>query len=149
MVDAKKYSFSDHRGQRNILNIKIIIYMTIEDKVKEYKELIRRIEELEEQKRGISAEILQLMPYETRSLQVGEYIVRSHNRLSIKISLHNAKNLGAVKLQEVVDKEKIKELFETGLPIPDVKPIQFISVSKISNKCDSREATCVGSGSLD
>ncbi|MBI2809476.1 MAG: hypothetical protein HYX67_01405 [Candidatus Melainabacteria bacterium] len=65
-------------------------------------------------------------------MEVGEYVVRSHNRLSIQISLHNAKNLGAVKMQEVVDKEIIKKLYEAGQKMPDVKPIQFISVSKLS-----------------
>lgn len=105
-------------------------YMELEEKVKAYKELVSKIEEFEEQKRLLSADILLLMPKEKNSIRLAGFQVRRIMRLSIKTSIEEAKLLGAVKLEEVIDKEMIKELFTTGHPVPNVSQIQFIQVSK-------------------
>lgn len=103
--------------------------MELEEKVKAYKELVSKIEEFEEQKRLLAADILILMPKEKNSVRVAGFQVRRIMRLSIKTSIDEAKLLGAVKLEEVIDKEMIKELFTKGHPVPNVSQIQFIQVS--------------------
>lgn len=108
--------------------------MTLEEKVNAYKELRSKIEELENQKKLLVAEILQLIPKETKSMQVSGSTVRRYSRLSIKISIENAKILDAVKMQEVVDREKIKKLFDRGEHLPDVEEIHYIQVSSFLQK---------------
>jgi len=104
--------------------------ISIEEKVKIYKELARQIEELETYKKAIVAEILQLLPKDRKNVRIAEYNVRRMTRLSIRTSLEEAKRFEAVKLEEVIDKEKIKSLFALGHSVPGVSEFQFIQVSK-------------------
>ncbi|MGZ4060857.1 MAG: hypothetical protein ACXVPU_17615, partial [Bacteroidia bacterium] len=50
---------------------------------------------------------LELLPQETPTVFIPGYRIKRASLLTIKTSLENAKQLGAVKLKEVVDKEKI------------------------------------------
>lgn len=106
--------------------------MTLEEKVALYKELRAKIEELENQKKNLVTEILELMPKETKSIQVADSMLRRYSQLSIKISVENAKILDAVKTQEVVDRDKIRKLYACGEQIPDVEEIQYIRVCSFS-----------------
>ena len=103
----------------------------IENKVAAYKELGQKIEELEEQKKKLVEEILTLMPQEAQSLRVAHFQVKRIVRLSIKTTLEEAKVWDAIKLEQVLDKQKIKKLFASGQPIPNVSEYQYIQVSKI------------------
>lgn len=105
--------------------------MTLEEKVAAYKDLGKKIEELERLKKNIVREILELIPKETKTIHVANYSVKRVRRLSILTSLENAKLFNAVKVQTVVDKEKIKELFEQGQQIPDVTEYEYIQVSSL------------------
>jgi hypothetical protein len=113
--------------------------MTLEDKVNVYKELSRTIEELENQKKGLVQEILQLIPKETKTVCVLDYQVKRMSRFSIKTSLESARAFGAVKVEEVVDKKKIKQLIEQGQFIPDVSEIHYIQVSSLKPKLTTHE----------
>ena len=104
--------------------------MSIEDKVRAYKALGDKIEELEAQKKALAQEILQEMPRENNVLRVAEYQVRRVMRLSIRTSLEDAKLIGAVRVEEVVDRDKIKELYRLKQTPPDVSEIEYIQVSK-------------------
>jgi len=106
----------------------------LEEKLKVYKELRQSIEELEERKKCLADEILQLLPKETKTVHVGEYQVRRMARLSIRTSLESARTLGAVKMEESVDKEKLKELLKLGVDVPDVSEIQYIQVSLLAKE---------------
>jgi hypothetical protein len=108
--------------------------MSIEEMVKAYKEIAQKIEELEEQKKALSSQILPMIPTEVKSVRVADFQVRRCSRLSIKTSLESAKTFNAVQLKEVVDKDKIKSLYEQGYPVPDVTQIEYIQVSKILEK---------------
>jgi len=103
--------------------------MDVEKKIADYKDLGRRIEELERQKKVLVAEILQFIPLETKSIHIGGNCVKRVRRLSIRTSIESAKLFQAVKMQEVVDKEKIKRLYEQGQQIPDVTEFEFIQVT--------------------
>jgi len=107
----------------------------LEEKIKDYKELKEKLEELEEKRKALASELLNLMPKETKTIRVLDHLVKRMTRLSIRISLDQAREIGAVKMEEVVDKEKVKELFELGHSIPDVSEIQYLQVStKVVNE---------------
>jgi len=100
--------------------------MNLQDQVKLHKELSKRIDELESQKRDLGLAIMQQMT--DRTLTLPGVVVRRCNRLSIKLTIEQARALGAVKLEETVDKDKIKALYNDGQPISGVSEIQFIQI---------------------
>jgi hypothetical protein len=102
--------------------------MSLETKIARYVELRQQIEELENQKKALMSEVLELLPQETPSVFIPGYRVKRASLLTIKTSLESAKQFGAVKMKEVVDKEKIKKLYLEGLNPPDVSEVHFIQV---------------------
>ena len=105
--------------------------MTLEDKIRRYKEIGQTIENLEAQKKSLVQEILALLPPDAPSLDVAEYRVRRAGKFIIKTSLETARTFDCVRLEETVDKTKIKRLIEQGQYIPDVTQIHFIQVTAI------------------
>jgi hypothetical protein len=101
--------------------------MTLEERIRLHKEISLKIEELEEQKKALSQSIMQEMS--GKSLQMGSYLVRRYSRLSITTSLDQARCHDAVKLEEVVDKDKIKMLHKSGQVIAGIKEFDYIVVS--------------------
>jgi hypothetical protein len=96
--------------------------------IKLHKELSKKIEELEEQKKLLGLSIMAQMADKT--LKIPGYIVRRCSRLSISVPLEKARLLQATKMQEIVDKERIKSLYNSGQPIEGVKEITYIQVSE-------------------
>lgn len=101
--------------------------MSLEEQIRLHKEISKKIEELEEQKRTLSQSIMQAMTGKT--LQLGDYLVKRFSRLSISMTPDQARTFNAVKFEEVVDKEKIKMLYRSGNPIAGVKEIEYIQIS--------------------
>lgn len=101
--------------------------MTLEEQIHLHKEISKKIEELETQKKALSQSIMQAMP--GKSLQIGSYLVKRYSRLSIATPLDQARQHNAIKLEEVIDKDKIKALYKSGQPIPGVKECEYIVVS--------------------
>ena len=99
--------------------------MNLEEQVRTYKELGRKIEELEKQKKTLGTSIMQHMVDKT--LPVKDYLVRRYSRISVKLSLEEARLLNATKMEESVDKDKIKTLYQQGEQIQGVSEtsIQF------------------------
>jgi hypothetical protein len=102
--------------------------MNLEDQVALYKDLSKKIEGMEEQKRQLGAAIMQKM--ESKTLRVTGFVVRSCSRLSIKVPLDQARLLDAIKLEETVDKEKIKALYNSGKLIDGISEIHYIQVQE-------------------
>lgn len=100
--------------------------LPLEEQVRLHKELSEKIEELETLKKTLGQSILKKMT--TKSLQVGNYLVKQYTRLSITTTPDEARFYNAVKLEEVVDKEKIKALFKSGTLIPNVKMCEYIVI---------------------
>lgn len=101
---------------------------TLEEQVKAYKELGSTIETLEERRKAIGAEIMQQM--QGNSMRVANYNVRKINRLSIKLSLEEARAFDAIKMEETVDKDKIKYLYNSGQKIQGVSEIEYIQITQ-------------------
>ena len=78
--------------------------MTLEEQISAYKEIGKKIDELEEKKKTLGVAIMQQM--QGKKMEVAGYVVRRYSRLSIKISLEEARTLNAVKLEETIDKNK-------------------------------------------
>ena len=106
--------------------------MPLEELLKLYKELAGKIAELEQQKKEISLAILEQMPEKT--VTVGDYIVRRYDRLSFQVPLEIAREISATKMEEILDKTKLKQLYESGQKIPGISPFRFVQVSLKSLK---------------
>jgi hypothetical protein len=100
--------------------------MNLQEQVRLHKSLSRQIEALESQKKQLSATILREMTEKT--LHLGPYHVKRCSRLSIKLSLDQARTYHAVKLEETIDKDKIKLLYKSGYPIPNVSENEYIQI---------------------
>jgi hypothetical protein len=104
--------------------------MDLEDQIKLHKALSKKIGEMEEEKKALGLAIMQQM--QSKTLRIPGFIVRCCNRLSIKLSLEEARSLNAVKLEEVVDKDKIKDLYHSGQSINGVSEIYYVQVTEQS-----------------
>lgn len=102
--------------------------MNLEQQIKFHKELSKQIEELEEKKKALGAQIMQQMT--DKILNIPGYMVRRCHRLSISLSVDEARNYGAVKIEEVVDKEKLKTLYHQGHPIKGINEVNYIQISE-------------------
>lgn len=100
--------------------------MNFQEQVKRYRELACKIEELEKEKKALSVSILNQMP--DKHVSLPGYFVRRCQRLSIKLTVDEAKAFNATKMEECVDKEKIKLLYQQGCQIKGVSETQFIQV---------------------
>ena len=101
--------------------------MSLEEQIQAYKELSLYIADLESQKKELSVAILEQMSEKT--LSIAGYIVRRYDRLSIQTPLEAARELGATKMEEVLDRDKLKKLHQSGQEIPGIAPSSFIQVS--------------------
>lgn len=106
--------------------------MNLEELVKAHREVGNKIEELESQKKALSMEIMNQL--QGKSMQVSGYMVRRCMRLSIKLSLEEARALNAIKMEETVDREKIKLLYQNGQSVPDVSEIHYIHISALKQQ---------------
>lgn len=96
--------------------------------IERHKQISRQIEALEEEKKALAVEIMNRMTDSV--LKVPGFVVRLLKRTVIKTPLEKARQLGAVKWEEAVDKNRIKELISLGTIVEDVSEIQYIQVSE-------------------
>jgi hypothetical protein len=101
--------------------------MDLEEQVKLHREISQQINELEDRKKALGISILHEM--KGKVLKTADYVVRRYKRLSIKLSIERARELDAVKLEEIVDKEKIKTLHQEGKTIEGVSEYEYIVVT--------------------
>lgn len=101
--------------------------MDLAEKIATYKNLIRQIEMLVEEKQKISQEIIAEMP--DKRFETDEFRAFRYQRLSIRPSLELARQLDATKMEEQIDKEKIKQIFHSGVSIEGVEMRSYLNVS--------------------
>ncbi len=105
----------------------------IEQKLAEHREISDRVRELEARKKELTKELLTLLPKEQKKVQTTHFFVSRYQRLSIKTSLEEAYTCDAVKIEKVVDKDRIKFLYKAGTPVPGVSTSEYIVVSRTNN----------------
>jgi hypothetical protein len=108
--------------------------MGLEEKVIAYRELAERINEMEAEKKLLSQEILMLMPQDEEVVQVRHLKVKCYHRINIKTTLEQAKEFHATKMEEIVDKEALKELLHQGILVPGVSESSYVIVSKLTKE---------------
>jgi hypothetical protein len=111
--------------------------MDLAKKITIYKQLIRQIATLEEEKRRIAQEIIAEMP--DKRFDTAEFRAIRYQRLSIHPSLELARELNATKMEEQVDKEKIKQIFHSGISIKGVEMRSYLNVS-VKNQLKESES---------
>lgn len=102
--------------------------MSLEEKVIAYRMLADQIAALEEQRKTLGQEIFQMMT--VHAIHFSQLTAKKYHRINIKTSLEDARRYQATKLEEVVDKEKIKKLLALGTSIPDISEINYIVVTR-------------------
>lgn len=107
----------------------------MEGLVNAYKKISLSIHDLEEKKKALSEKIMERM--HERTIRVAHFSVRKIRRLSIKLSLDEARTLNATKVEEIVDKDKIKDLFQRGESIQGVTEIQYLQITASKKQCIS------------
>jgi hypothetical protein len=101
--------------------------MSLEELIRAYQELAHNIAKLEDQKKELSRTILREMP--GKMLSVAGYIVRRYDRFSVKIPIEEARKLNATKMEEVIDRDKLKKIYQSNQAIPGASLTSFIQVS--------------------
>ena len=101
--------------------------MTLEEKTAVYREICRKIHQLEEEKKSLAQEILAEMP--SKKMVFSGYIARVYTRLVIQVPIEEARRLDATKMVEQVDKEKITEIHKSGVQLEGVKEISYLVIA--------------------
>ncbi len=101
--------------------------MDLEQQLKTYREIGKQIQELEQQKKMLGISIMQQM--QDKTMRVADYLVRRYSRISINLSIEEARVLDATKIEEIIDKDKIKVLYQQGKPMNGVSETQYIQIS--------------------
>ena len=111
--------------------------MELEEQVRAYREMGKQLEELEQKRKVLGATILQQM--DGKSMEVAEYRVRRYSRLSIKLSLREARLIDAVKMKEVIDTDRIKQLYQDGAELAGVSEMHYVQVTlRKQELCDTK-----------
>lgn len=111
--------------------------MDLAEKIAVYRQLIEQIEMLDQQKQKISQEILAEMS--DKKFETAEFKAIRYQRLSMRPSLELARQLDATKMEEQIDKEKIKQLFHAGIPIEGVEMRAYLVVSAKNQAKESQD----------
>ena len=101
--------------------------MTLEEKMAAYREICRQLHLFEEEKKALAQDILLEMP--SKKMTFPDYVARVYTRLSIRIPIEQARMLDATKMVEQVDKDKIKEIYHSGVALEGVGEISYLVVS--------------------
>ncbi len=110
--------------------------MSLEEKVLKYKQIQNEIKRLETEKEIVYEEILHSFQQDEKELFSESFRVRKYVRLSIKTTVEEAKAFGATKVEELVDKDKIKEIIHSGVLVPNVTETNYFLVQKLNKKND-------------
>lgn len=112
--------------------------MQLDEKIAIYKSLMREIDALEEKKKQMAQEIIAEMPdkkFETCLFKAFRY-----QRLLIRTSLEEARLLSATKMEERIDREKIKHMFHSGVPIEGVEEHSYLIVRAKEQPADEPDS---------
>jgi hypothetical protein len=100
----------------------------LEELVREYLKLSKEINALEIRKSALNREISDRVS--EKKTEVADGIVRRFERLSIRTPIEVARGLGATKTEEVLDKDMLKSLHESGSVIQGITLLSFVQVSE-------------------
>lgn len=102
--------------------------MELEEQVRRYKEIMRQVEELEKERKAISASIMERMKG-GKLLLVADYVVRKIQKFTYAVSIEEARKLNATKMEERIDKDKLKSLYAAGSEVKGLSHFHYLQVS--------------------
>lgn len=102
--------------------------MTLEEKIIEYKALQEQIKALEEKKAELYKQILASFPRDSGEINSENYRVKRYTKFTIRTTVEEARAFQATKVEESVDKEKIKELIHSGIFVPNVTEASYFFI---------------------
>jgi hypothetical protein len=105
--------------------------MSLEEKIVEYQLINAQIKELEATKQKVYKEILKELPRNQKVVFSENFQISQHTRFTIKTSLEEARPFNATKVEEIVDKEKIKQLVLSGLLVPNVTEARYFFIKSL------------------
>lgn len=99
---------------------------TIEDLCFEQRRIVKQIEELSKLKENLTDQILSLMTSD--KVVTTNYKITKIRQISVKTSLDCARALGCTVMQEEIDKDALRKLYQKGVTVPDVKENEWIRI---------------------
>jgi hypothetical protein len=105
--------------------------VSLEEKIVKYVQIQEQIKALEEVKQQIYQEILGSFHLDSQEIFSESYRVKRHFRINIKTTVEEARPFQAIKTEEVVDKDKIKELLHSGVLVPNVTETSYFFIHKL------------------
>jgi tRNA A37 N6-isopentenylltransferase MiaA len=102
--------------------------LTKEELVDKRIQLVFAQDELDAERKQIDERLIEKMDMDAEIIL--EHEVKKISRTSFDVALPQAQELGATKMNEVVDTNKLKELEKAGAKLPK-KTINFIQVKEI------------------
>jgi hypothetical protein len=108
--------------------------MSLEEKILKYKETQEQIKKLEEEKKKAYEEILNSFTPDKDEIFSKSFRVKKHSSIKIKINVTEARAFQATKKEEVVDKEKIKELVSSGVCVPNVTESAYFFIHDLEKE---------------
>lgn len=102
----------------------------LEAKLKQYREISEEMKVLEAKKKALSQEVLAVMPEGMKQLKTPGFKVIKQQRLSFKTTVEEAGKFSAVKTDIVIDKAKLKALYESGQEVPGVSCSEFVLIKE-------------------
>lgn len=101
---------------------------SLEEKVLAYKELRAKISALEEERQKVYQEILAAFPENELIIEAENFRIKKHTRLTIRTTVEEARAFNATKVDEIVDKDKIKKLVFSGTFVPNVTEASYFFI---------------------
>ncbi len=108
--------------------------MSLEEKILKYKQIQEQVKRLEEEKQHVYKEILQSFSQDEKEVFSANYRVKRYFRMTIKTTVDEARNFQATRTEEIVDKEKIKELVHSGIFVPNVTESAYFFIYSLKSK---------------
>ena len=105
--------------------------MSLEETILKYKQIQEQIKKLEEEKKKAYEEILNSFTPDKDEIFSKSFRVKKHSSIKIKTTVSEARAFHATKNEEVVDKEKIKELNSSGVCIPNVTKSTYFFIHEL------------------
>lgn len=103
--------------------------MDLETQVRRHKEISLLVAELEKEKKALGALIMSQM--KGKQDLVADFILRKIERYSFAVTLEEARKHDATKMEETLDKDKIKRLVNAGNKIEGVSQYQYVTVTPV------------------
>ncbi|HLB52870.1 MAG TPA: hypothetical protein VJK48_04105 [Chlamydiales bacterium] len=111
---------------------------SLSNQLERYNRLLQKQDALCKEKKQLTESILSSMSSEM--VETSQLKAIREQKLSIRTSLEEARTFGATKMVEQVDKEKIEDLYLSGVSVPGVKLLSHLSVkSKKKSKLPPKE----------